>query len=122
MGWSLDDVPRSRTRRRDHRSGPHIRPETGYAHPVVRVARGDLIVFRYAIGRALIAAILVATAGCAVVWSDSGDDPSSGRVAAPSAGASKEDVTRALHDVERFWAGTFPQVSKGKAFTPIRGG
>ena len=58
---------------------------------------------------------LIAVAGC------------SGPTDAPSvAGASSippgEVVERALNDVERYWTTTYPRISDGKSFEPVKGG
>jgi predicted metalloprotease len=79
-------------------------------------------VYRYAVGRVLlIVTLLTASAGCTVVWSDSGDAPA-GQAARPTASAPAVDVRGALRDVERFWSATYPQLADGAAFKPVSGG
>ena len=51
-------------------------------------------------------------------------EPPPGTTASPStaASATSDVVTRSLHDIERYWAATYPTLSNGAAFKPIQGG
>jgi predicted metalloprotease len=68
------------------------------------------------IAHAVVTATLLLAGGCSVVTEDQ-RDPAPNRTADADA-----TVTKAIKDVERFWAATFPKVSDGKAFKPVQGG
>ncbi len=80
--------------------------------------------------RCLLAGLLVAAAGGCVEISSGSTGPRTpappgglGRMNDSSATAAPGDVvTRALRDVERFWAKAYPAVAGGAAFTPVEGG
>jgi len=69
--------------------------------------------------RALLAAAVLAVAGCAVQW---GTPEDTSTAPAPGGGSGRDVVTPALRDVERFWTATYPQLADGRAFTPVKGG
>jgi predicted metalloprotease len=72
-----------------------------------------------AITRAFLAGLLLSCAlACGVAWGPEPDPES----ASPGAAPARDVVTPALRDVERFWSATYPSISDGRAFEPVRGG
>jgi predicted metalloprotease len=65
--------------------------------------------------RVLAGVLLLLLAGCGLV-------PPPPATTSPPAGKSSQVVTGSLKDVERFWGTTFPTISGGKKFQPVRGG
>jgi predicted metalloprotease len=79
---------------------------------------------------AVAASVLTFSTGCIAV-SGSVDGPSVGRrtpggglgrTGPVATGEANEVVQRALKDVERFWSATYPTLSGGDAFRPVKGG
>jgi predicted metalloprotease len=90
-----------------------------------------MTISRFSIGSrlAIVTVALVVSAGCTVVWSDPGrpapTPPAAGGLGgdrAPSTAETNQVVRRALADVERYWTATYPALSHGRAFRPVRGG
>jgi predicted metalloprotease len=65
--------------------------------------------------RVLAGVLLLTLAGCGLV------PPPPARSGTPP-GKPSDVVTNALKDVERFWGLTYPEISGGKKFLPVRGG
>ncbi len=80
------------------------------------------------VARLLLAVVVVCTtaaaSGCVLVAGRTGDlgGIGSGFGRGADRGAANEVARRALTDVERFWAATYPTVGGGRPFEPVRGG
>jgi predicted metalloprotease len=69
----------------------------------------------------LMTPLLAAAAGCVTVRESAGPEVSASAPATSS--ASPDDVVlKSIKDVERFWTGTYPELSSGAAFKPVQGG
>ncbi|MET0493309.1 MAG: neutral zinc metallopeptidase [Actinoplanes sp.] len=72
--------------------------------------------------RGLAVVLLLVSSGCGVV----SGTPDGARSAAPSSAAPETSVSdlvlKSLKDVERFWSQTYPAISDGAAFEPVKGG
>src|SRR4051812_36160702 len=66
----------------------------------------------------LFGAVVVVAAGCVV----GGRSQDGGTTNNPASGSADKIVRAALSDVERYWSATFPDLSGGKAFQPLKGG
>jgi predicted metalloprotease len=76
---------------------------------------------------AVATALLLAGTGCELADPDPeapGSQPSPGGLGGGAASRQEADATvrTALKDVERYWAVTFPRISSGRQFQPVRGG
>jgi len=71
---------------------------------------------------AVVLATLAIAAGCTIGSGRSQPDRGFGRGNTPSREDVESVVRDALADVERYWTSTYPQLSGGEAFQPLRGG
>src|SRR5689334_6714589 len=67
----------------------------------------------------LFGAVVVIAAGC-VLGGQSGQSSGSGH--GPASGSAAKVVRAALADVERYWKATYPKLSGGQTFQPLKGG
>jgi predicted metalloprotease len=70
---------------------------------------------RRTVHTSIVAVMLLVTAGCTVVTGTQGRSGS-------SIASANQVVTKSLKDVERFWSATYPTISAGGTFQPVRGG
>jgi predicted metalloprotease len=61
--------------------------------------------------------LLLTLAGCTASTKSPVTTPASA-----SAPATSEVVTGSLHDIERYWSSTYPTISQGAPFVPVKGG
>jgi predicted metalloprotease len=73
--------------------------------------------YRPACRLAAVVLLILALAGCTIVTSPLPEATPVRSAAAPSG-----LETRSLKDIERFWTATYPKISHGAAFVPVRGG
>jgi predicted metalloprotease len=76
----------------------------------------------YGMVRGLAVVLLLLASGCEVVAGPQ-NGSSSGAPSTSAGNTSVNDLVRkSLKDVERFWSATYPAISNGRAFEPIKGG
>jgi predicted metalloprotease len=96
-----------------------------------RTAGVEQIVAANPLARSMLVAVLVLTVGAGCVEVSSGPTerrpaPAGGGLGRsggpPTADEANAVVQRALKDVERYWAATYPRLADGAAFKPVQGG